>query len=126
MLDKRRDPVDLMLEGKLAEATKRYLELYVESLEEGDRSVGADIVIQLHYCVAGQSEMITDKKHGRPPEDLAQEVEEVIFRELARRELHFDKSVIADDIAIATEGLRWQKKRAEKSIEAVEHEQERR
>ena len=120
MSDKQPDPVDLMLEGRMHEAAERYLELYVDAVQEGDRSVGADLVAQLHYCIAGDSERVASNSEGRSPEEVTKEVEKVILREFSRRELSFDKGLIADDIAIAVKGLLWQKKRSERSIEAVE------
>lgn len=126
MSDNQPDPVDLMLEGRMHEAAERYLELYVDAHEEGDRSVGADLVAQLHYCIAGESERVAGDSEGRSPEEVTPEVEEVILREFSRRNLSFDKGLIADDIAIAVQGLLWQRKRAEKSIEAVEQEKEHR
>ena len=126
MREKQRDPVDLMLEGKLQEATKLYLDLYVEAIEEGDRWIGRDLVTQLHYCIAGRIGEDEANGEGRSPEDVTKEVEEVILNELSLRGVRFDKSAITDDIEIASEDLRRARKRAEKSIEAVEHEKENR
>ena len=39
MKRERLDPVDLMLLGRMDEAAKVYLDLYVKMVEEGDRSL---------------------------------------------------------------------------------------
>ena len=125
MSQKEPDPVDLMLDGKLDEAADKFLQLYMEALEAGDFSVGRDLVAQLHYCLAGAKDITLARQ---PPEQLTHEVGEAIFGELKRRGVDVDRhrGVINDDLAIAKEDVQSQRKRAEKSIEAVEKEKQRR
>jgi hypothetical protein len=107
------DLYDLMLEGKLEEATDTCLRLYVDALEEGDRFIGTHIVTQLHFCIAGM-------EGGRAPLDVSVAVRKAILGELQRRGLDIDTMLVLDDIAIARELILTGKTEAEKSIERVD------
>ena len=129
MPEREPDPVDLMLEGKFQDAAETYLELYVEALTEGDEYVGADLLTQLHHCFAGMrgepSPQDPRMMQWPSPQDVAQDVREAIFLKFKARNLPIDEIKITDNMAVARESLRSAKKRAERSIDAVEKEKDR-
>ena len=113
-MDRRKnDPVDLMLEGRMNDATETYLDFYLEALESGDRFIGADLISQLHFSVAGD-------KLGLEPEAVTEVVEQMVMSAVHKRGIDVDKQIVMDDIAIAKEGLAAGRKRSEESIEAVD------
>ncbi len=116
-MDRRKhDPVDLMLEGRMNDATKTYLDFYLEALESGDRFIGADLISQLHFSVAGDDP-------GSEPEAVTEAVEQMVMSALRERGIDVDEQVVQvviDDIAIATKGLSAGRKRSEESVEAVD------
>ena len=107
------DPVDFMLEGKMKAATERYLGFYLEALEKGDRFIGADLISQLHFSLAGE-------EPGSAPEDVTEAVEQMVMSALRERGIAVDKQIVIDDIAIAKKGLSTGRKQSEKSVEAVD------
>ncbi len=111
------DPVDLMLEGRLKEAEKEYLQLYLDALQGGDHFIGVDLVTQLHFCIARQE--------GQPPEDVTSRVREAVLRALDSGRLSVDRRIVEDDLAAARSGVLEGKKRAERSVERVDEEKER-
>ena len=96
----RLDPVDLMMLGRMDEAAEKYLDLYAEMVEEGDRFVTPLILSQLHFCVAG-----ADKKTWRIPESVSDEVEWMVLSELRKRGVEVDEPMVKDDIANARNNL---------------------
>ncbi len=90
------DPVDLMLLGRMDEAAKMYLNLYLEAIEEGDRYIGPDLLSKLHFCLAGK-----ETEFRRVPEDTTLEVEQMVLSELRNRGMGLDEQIVMDDIAIA-------------------------
>lgn len=100
MKRERLDPVDLMMLGKMDEAAEKYLDLYVEMVEQGDRFVTPLILSQLHFCVAG-----TDKKAWRIPESVSDEVERMVLNELHKRGVEVDERTVKDDIENARNNL---------------------
>ena len=118
-MDSRKpDPVDLMLEGRMSDATEAYLRLYSEALESGDRFIGADLIVQLHFSVAGD-------RSGSAPEDVTEAVEQMVMSALRERGVDVDEQIVQivdDDIAIAKKGLLAGRKRSERSVEAVDRE----
>ena len=87
------DAVDLMMLGKMDEAADKYLDLYAEMVEQGDRFVTPLILSQLHFCVAG-----ADKKTWRIPESVSDEVERMVLSELHKRGIEVDERMVKDDI----------------------------
>ena len=100
MKRERLDPVDLMMLGKMDEAAEKYLDLYAEMVEEGDRFVTPLILSQLHFCVAG-----ADKKTWRIPESVSDEVERMVLSELRMRGVEVDERMVKDDIEDARNNL---------------------
>ena len=115
MKSRKSDPVDLMLEGRMEEATQIYLCFYLEALDSGDRFIGSDLISQLHFSVAGQ-------RPGTEPESVSEEVELLIMGALSERRIEVDRQIVSDDLAIARKGLSAGRKRSERSIEAVDNE----
>ncbi len=115
-MDSRKpDPVDLMLEGRMSDATEAYLRLYLEALESGDHFIGADLIAQLHFSVAGD-------RSDSTPEDVTEAVEQMVMGTLRERGIDIEKQIVVDDIEIAKKGLLAGRKRSEMSIEAVDRE----
>ena len=112
MNGRKPDPVDLMLMGRMKEATKKYLDIYMDALESGDRYIGPDLVAQMHFSVAGQNP-------GTDPESVSDDVERLVKDALLEREIHVDELVVADDLAIAKNILEAGRKRSERSFQAV-------
>ena len=110
---KKHDPVDLMLEGRMNDATETYLALYLGALESGDRFIGADLISQLHFSVAGDDP-------GSEPEAVTEVVEQMVMSALRERGIDVDEQVVIDDIVIATKRLSAGRKRSEESVEAVD------
>ena len=115
MEHRKRDPVDLMLDGNMNAATETYLAFYIDALESGDRFIGADLLSQLHFSMAGED-------LGSEPEAASDAVQELVMSALRQRELHKYEQIVADDIAIAKRGLVTGRKRSEKSVESVDRE----
>ena len=76
--ERRDDPMDLMMQGRIPEAAEEYLKLYVKSAKTGDHFLGPIALTQLHYCVAGMTP-------GVLPENATKHVE-VMARERLREE----------------------------------------
>ena len=115
-MDSRKpDPVDLMLKGRMKDATKMYLDFYLEALESGDHYIGRDLIAQLHFSVAGD-------RSGFAPEDVTESVELMVMSALRERGIDVDRQIVIDDIEIAKKGLLAGRKRAEKSVESVDRE----
>lgn len=112
------DPVDLMLKGRMRDATEMYLDFYLEALESGDHYIGSDLIAQLHFSVAGD-------RSGFAPEDVTEEVEQMVMGRLRERGIDVDEQIVqivGDDIAIAKKGLSAGRKRSERSVDAVDKE----
>ena len=106
-------PVDLMLMDRMNDATRMYLDFYLEALESGDRYIGADLVTQMHFSVAG-------KIRGRDPESVTDEVKKLVLDALLERGIDVDRQIVADDLAIAKKVLETGRKRSERSIEQMD------
>lgn len=115
MKSRKSDPVDLMLEGRMREATEIYLSFYLEALESGDHFIRSELISQLHFSVAGQIP-------GTEPESVSKEIERLVIDALRERRIEVDRQVVSDDLAIARKGLSAGRKRSERSIEAVDRE----
>ena len=113
MTHRKPDPVDLMLMGRMKEATDKYLGIYMEVLEIGDRYIGPDLVAQMHFSVAGQNP-------GTDPESVTDEVESLVRRAAKERGIIVDEQFLADDFAIAKKSLEVGRKRSERSILALD------
>ena len=109
MKRERLDPVDLMMLGKMDEAAKKYLDLYTEMVEEGDRFVTPHILSQLHFCVAG-----ANRETWRVPESVSDEVERMVLSELHKRGVEVDERMVKDDIENARNNLVADREYAEK------------
>ena len=112
MVRDRLDPVDLMMLGRMDEATKMYLDSYVEAAKEGDRYIAPLMLSQLHFCVAGKE--ATTQKAGRAPEDFTDEVERLVMFELRERGIKMDARVVKEDIAMAKNSIVEDRKHAER------------
>ncbi len=113
MTRRKPDPVDLMLMGRMNDATKMYLDFYLESLEIGDRYIGADLVAQMHFSVAGENP-------GTDPESVTNQVEGMVMNALRKRGIDVDNQIVADDLAIAKKALAEGRKRSERSVELMD------
>lgn len=94
MGQRKPDPVDLMMMGRFDEAAEKYLSLYAEMLEEGDRFIGPYLLSPLHFCVSGMNPETI-------PEDATEEVERMVLSALRERGVEVDKHIVKEDIAIA-------------------------
>ena len=105
---RKSDPVDLMLEGRMREATEIYLSFYLEALESGDHFIRSELISQLHFSVAGQIP-------GTEPESVSKEIEQLVIGALRERRIEDDRhrQVVSDDLAIARKGLSAGKRRSE-------------
>ena len=112
-----------MLKGRMRDATEMYLNFYLEALYSRDRFIGADLISQLHFSVAGENP-------GTEPEAVTEAVEQLIMGALRERGVDVDgqivaddiRQIVADDIAIAKKGLSAGRKRSERSVESVDRE----
>ena len=109
MKTRKPDPVDLMLMGKMEEATQIYLDFYLEALESGDHFISSELISQLHFSVAGHIP-------GREPESVSEEVKRLVMTALSKGGIDVDKQVVIDDLAIARKRLSYDRKQSEKSI----------
>ncbi len=112
MKSRKPDPVDLMLMGRMEEATQIYLDFYLEALETSDLFIRSELISQLHFSVAGQS-------LGTEPESVSNQVERLVMNALCERRIEVDRQIVIDDLEIAKERLLDGRKQSEKSIEAV-------
>ena len=113
MTRRKPDPVDLMLMGRMKEATDMYLDFYLEALEIGDRYIGTFLVAKMHFSVAGQNP-------GTDPESVTDEVESLVRDAAKARGLVVDEQFLADDFAIAKKSLEADRKWSERSILALD------
>jgi hypothetical protein len=112
--DQPPDPVDLMLDGKFAEAAEAYLALYVDALARKNFAVGPDLLMGLQYRVAAMTKN----------EPVAPGVERAVKEQLAERKVKLDRQV-KDDLQIANSMIKKAKKRADRSVAGVESEKQR-
>jgi len=109
------DPVDLMLDGRFEDAARAYLKLYVDALRRQDFAIGPDLLMGLHYCLAGVRRL----------EPIAPDVDVAVKEELVRHDLKMDKRV-RDQLQTARSMVNKARKRAERSVAWVESEKDRR
>jgi len=109
------DPVDLMLDGKFAEAAEAYVELYVDALNRKDLAIGPDLLMGLQYCVAAMAKNEPD----------ARAVELAVKEQLAERNVKLDRHV-KDHLQIANSMVKKARRRADRSVAGVESEKQRR
>jgi hypothetical protein len=117
MAKREPDPLDLLVQGKYQEATKKYLELYLEALTTGDRFIGVDLLTPMHFSVA----------KGEDPEASRGQIEQLIIRGLRERRIPVNddlRQVIEDDLNSARSALESSRKRTERSIRRVDTEKE--
>ena len=112
MTRRKPDPVDLMMMGRMEEAAERYLDLYMNALEIGDRYIGTFLLPKLHFCVAGQNP-------GTDPLSVGDEVEALVRDAIRERGISVDEQFLADDLAIAKLSLEADRKHSERILRAV-------
>ena len=100
-------PADLMYRGRMDEAARIYLDVYVESVEIGDRYIGPLALSQLHFCVAG---IETDVE----PADATKRVEAMARDRLRESGVEFAEEDVKLDIAIAKSYVLDAKEKREK------------
>ena len=100
-------PADLMHRGRMDEAARIYLDVYVESVEIGDRYIGPLALSQLHFCVAG---IDTDVE----PADATKRVEAMARDRLRESGVEFAEEDVKLDIAIAKSYVLDAKEKREK------------
>ncbi len=98
MKSRKPDPVDLMLMGRMEEATKIYLDFYLEALESGDEFIAPELISQLHFSVAGQNP-------GTDPESMSKEVERLVIGALYERRIEIDRQIVTIHLEMAREKL---------------------
>ena len=103
----RSGPVDLMMQGRMDEAAKMYLDVYPDVA--GDMFIGPQILSQLHFCVAG-------KEPRRAPEDATGEVEEMALRKLRECGADVDERIVKDEVAMARDIIKESRDRANKAL----------
>lgn len=103
----RLDPVDLMMLGRMDEAAAKYLEWYAEAREVGDAYIGPLLLKQLHLCVAGM-------EPGRIPEEVGEDVERMVTRDLRERGLDVDVQDVKGEVEAARQNLVADRKNAER------------
>jgi hypothetical protein len=109
------DPVDLMLDGRFEDAARAYVSLYIDALQRADFAIGPDLLMGLHYCVAGMT--------GREPSSA--DVEQAVRAQLTARKVKVDRRVL-DQLQVATSMVKKGRQRAERSVAGVESDKERR
>ena len=102
-------PVDLMYRGRMDEAVRIYLDVYVESVEIGDRYIGPLVLSQLHFCVAG---IETDVE----PADATKRVEAMARDRLRESGVEFIEEDVKLDVAIAKSYVLDAKEKREKVL----------
>ena len=102
-------PADLMYRGRMDEAAQVYLDVYVESVEIGDRYIGPLALSQLHFCVAG---IETDVE----PADATKRVEAMARDRLRESGVEFVEEDVILDVAIAKSYVLDAKERREKTL----------
>lgn len=102
-------PADLMYRGRVDEAAEIYLDLYVESVEIGDRYIGPLALSQLHFCVAGI-------ENGVEPVDATKHVEAMARDRLRESGVEFAEEDVKLDIAIAKSYVMDAKEKREKNL----------
>ena len=107
----RSGPVDLMMQGRMDEAAKMYLDVYPDVA--GDMFIGPQILSQLHFCVAG-------KEPRRAPEDATGEVEEMALRKLRECGADVDERIVKDEVAMARDIIKESRDRANKALNLPE------
>ena len=113
--DRPPDPVDLMLDRKFEEAANAYRALYVKARQNKDDSICPDLLMGLHYCVAGM------KKEA----PSAPDVEATVRAHLTEHKVTIDKQAM-DHLQIASAMVKKGRERGERSVAGVESEKKRR
>lgn len=123
------DPVDFLLRGQPEQAVNAYIELYLEAARTGDRYVGSYILGPLAHALAALAAKEAADfpgKTGKTPERALEEVEPLILKRARESGLSVDVELVRKDIALARQGLRASRRRAEQSVRAVEDDGSRR
>ena len=102
-------PADLMRLGRMDEAAQIYLDIYVESVEIGDRYIGPLALSQLHFCVAGI-------ENDLEPVDATKRVEAMARDRLRESGVEFVEEDVKLDISIAKSYVLDAKEKREKVL----------
>jgi hypothetical protein len=108
------DPVDLMLEGKYAEAAKAYATLYAEAVAKHNLAVGPDLLMGFQYCIAAM------KKQAPADDSIGLAIEAALekYRIRVTRQ-------VREDLQVANAMVKEAKKKSERSVARVESEKRR-
>ena len=99
-------PIDLMQQGRIAEAAEEYLKLYVKSAKTDDHFLGPIALTQLHYCVAWM-------KPGVRPENATKHVEIMARARLREEGIEVAEESVRLDLSLAEDNVLGEKEYAD-------------